>query len=71
MQRVFVDDARVVPDEGQDAGEAARLEHRSGLASANEFENLAGKNMIEILGTLKAFIFQISALITRARTAFM
>ena len=40
MQRVFVNDARVVPDEGEHAGEAASLEHRSGLAGANELQNL-------------------------------
>ena len=43
MQRVLVNDARVVSDEGQDAREAARLKHRPCLASANELENLAGR----------------------------
>ena len=40
MQRVLVNDARVVPDEGEHAGEAAGLEHRSGLASTNKLKNL-------------------------------
>ena len=42
VERVLVDDARVVPDEGEHAGEAACLEHRSGLPCANELQNLTG-----------------------------
>ena len=40
VQRVLVDDARVVPDEGEHAGQAAGLEHSSRLASANQLQNL-------------------------------
>ena len=42
VERVLVDDARVVPDEGEHAGEAAGLEHRSGLPCTNELQNLNG-----------------------------
>ena len=44
VERVLVDDARVVPDEGEHAREAAGLEHRSGLPRANELQNLKGCN---------------------------